>query len=94
MLSYGAEQEQPKLTLKRPRLGEHENWNFRQPLLFCWSGRPDTSPIHGRPPLSPGVIPRVGVRFCVGARDRCPLVVLPEFLRVAVREILVRDRLD
>jgi hypothetical protein len=42
----------------------------------------------------PRRLARVGVRFCDAARDRCARVALTEFLRVAAREIPVRDRLD
>jgi hypothetical protein len=44
--------------------------------------------------LGRGVLPVAGVLFCVGAPDRCALVVPGEFPGVAAGEILVRDCLD
>ena len=57
-------------------------------------GRPDKTPIRVSPAPEPRRLARVGVRFCDAARDRCARVALTEFLRVAAREIPVRDRLD
>jgi len=62
-------------------------------LLFSLKGDRIRSSHPLSPALSPGISSLPGFSFASEQQGRCARVVLAEFLRVAAREILVRDRL-